>query len=216
MNRTVIGSFIGLILGAVGGFIGGCFYAKNKYLNMAEQEIESVRKVYEKHFGKQTDIKEPEKDNPLIVNKKPEDSDLHKKYIKYAGMYSGGGENPKVNTTIKSPEKPKTPDISRKIPYVITPDEYMQSENKSETLIWYSDKILADEDGNVIHNINEKIGPEALNTFGRYLDDTVYVRDDENKVDYEIIWDPRKFSSLKASLEEHIGEEKSEDEELTD
>lgn len=200
MNKTLIGSFIGFLAGAATGIVAGYFYSKNKYLSMAETEIESVRKVYEKHFSENT----ANKDVPVIlekpVDKKPIPAPLldpkKEDYKKYAGMYSGDPEKPKigsVKSTIKTEKPHKTP---VKIPYVITPDEYQLSDYETETLIWYSDKILADSDGNIIHNINEVVGPEALSTFGRYLDDTVYVRDDSKKIDYEIIWDSRKYSSV--------------------
>lgn len=203
MNKTLLGSFVGLLLGAVGGGFAGYFYSKNKYLALAEKEIESVKKVYEKHFS-----------NPLISTSLPSDKEVNtvkitkpvpaplidpdkEIYQNYAGMYGGtNGEKPKVGSvksTIKTDKSSKKP---VKTPYVITPDEYQLSDYESETLLWYSDKILTDADGNIIHNINDVIGPEALSTFGRYLDDTVYVRDDSKKIDYEIIWDARKYASV--------------------
>ena len=48
MNKTLIGSFVGLLLGAAAGGFAGYFYGKNKYLTIAEKEIDSVKKVYEK------------------------------------------------------------------------------------------------------------------------------------------------------------------------
>ena len=202
MNKTLLGSFVGLLLGAVGGGFAGYFYSKNKYLAMAEKEIESVKKVYEKHFSNPSVINSEKQENTTPTIGKPIIPtpliDPEKEiYQNYAGMYGGNnGEKPKigsVKSTIKTDKPSKKP---VKTPYVITPDEYQLSDYESETLIWYSDKILADVDGNVIHNINEVVGPEALSTFGRYLDDTVYVRDDSNKIDYEIIWDARKYSSV--------------------
>lgn len=200
MNRTLLGSFIGLLLGAAVGGVAGYFYSKNKYLVMAEKEIESVKKVYEKHFSNPPIINSEEESNTTPKISKPIPAPLidpeKETYQKYAGMYSGDGDRPKVGSvksTIKTDKPSKKP---VKTPYVITPDEYQLSDYESETLIWYSDKILADADGNVIHNINEVVGPEALSTFGRYLDDTVYVRDDSKKIDYEIIWDARKYASV--------------------
>lgn len=200
MNKTFIGSFVGLLLGAVAGGFAGYFYGKNKYLAIAEKEIASVKKVYEKHFSntpvanseEQTDTTQ-KISTPIAAPLIDSDKETYKKY---AGIYGGNNEKPKigsVKSTIKIDKPSKKP---VKTPYVITPDEYQLSEYESETLIWYSDKILADSDGNVIHNINEVIGPEALSTFGRYLDDTVYVKDDSKKIVYDIIWDSRKYESV--------------------
>lgn len=189
MNKTVIGTIIGFILGAAAGITGGYFYTKNKYLAKADAEIESVRKVYEKHFGKENASKDD------LVEKKPEnkmdirthssiENNIQTEYKKYTKLY----KNEPIST---SKEKNSRDNFS-----IITPEEFRDSDYDTETLIWYADKILTDADNNIIHNINEVIGPEALNTFGRYLDDTVYVQDDNKQIVYEIIWDSRKFSSV--------------------
>lgn len=188
MNKTVVGTIIGFILGAAAGVAGAYFYTKNKYLAKADAEIESVRKVYEKHFNKE-DVSKEEKP---MSNKKELDIRTHSsienniqtEYKKYTKLYK--------NEPISNPkEKNRKDNFS-----IITPEEFRDSEYSTETLIWYADKVLTDSDNNVIHNINEVIGPEALNTFGRYLDDTVYVQDDDKQIVYEIIWDSRKFSSV--------------------
>ena len=195
MNKTLIGSFVGFLIGAVGGIAAGYFYSKNKYLNMAEKEIESVRKVYEKHFSEHPteELTDHSLDKPVPA---PLIDPEKETYKNYAGVYSGRSGEPKVGSVKASIQTNKPHKSPVKTPYIVTPEEYRESDYESETLIWYSDKILADSDGNVIHNINEVIGPEALSSFGRYLDDTVYVRDDNKKIDYEIIWDSRKFSSV--------------------
>ena len=199
MNKFIPFS-IGLLLGAVGGFFGGYYLSKNKYLSMADKEIESVRKVYEKHFSnKEENTSKPQEKKSL---ENPVNSSIDKKnYKNYAGLYNGDKDNESdiisviPEKSIGSPKAPKKPKLN-KTPYVISPEEYRDSDYEAETLIYYSDKILADSDNNIIHNPNELIGPEALSTFGRYMDDTVYVRDDSKQLDYEIIWDSRKFSTV--------------------
>lgn len=205
-GRTVIGSVILFILGGAGGVFAGYCIGKNKFLAMAEKEIESVRKVYEKHFSNNSNqVLEPKPVPAPLKNNDPQ----KEQYKKYAGVYQGNDSSePKVGTVKSSISTKKVTKTPEKVPYIITPDEYRDSEYESETLIWYSDKILADADGNIIHNVNELIGPEALSSFGRYLDDTVYVRDDKKKIDYEIIWDARKFKSVNnMSGDETLSEE---------
>lgn len=204
MSRTAVGTVIGLILGGAAGFAAGYFFSKNKFEAKADKEIESVRKMYEKHFLDSLNNPPVQEQQDNSLPKKsitpPSKGDDEDGYNHYAGMYKGESLPPEgiepqttIDTGAKKPKK-----VNKKTtPYVITPDQFNDSEFRSEALIWYADKVLADTDGNVIHNINEVIGPEALSTFGRYMDDTVYVRDDEKQIDYEIIWDARKFSSLK-------------------
>lgn len=201
-TRNIVISATCLIIGSVGGFFAGYYFSKNKYLAIAEKEIASVKKVYENHFNKQ---EQPEVvESKPIPPKRPIPVPLvdpeKEEYKNYAGMYGKESSEPigkPSKTSIGTPKIPKK--TSPKLPHVITPEEFRDSELEAETLIWYSDKILADSDGRIIHNPNEVIGPEALSTFGRYMDDTVYVRDEDKKIDYEIIWDARKYSSVHKS-----------------
>ena len=40
------------------------------------------------------------------------------------------------------------------------------------------------------------IGPDALDHFGEYEDDSVYIRDEINEMDYEILKSEKKFSEI--------------------
>lgn len=199
-TRSFILSSLCFLLGAAGGAVGGYYYSKNKFLTIADKEIESVRKVYEKHFennntNESTQLKE-EKNTQIGIKNNPQEKD----YNNYVEMY-GGSDDKKANVTpTRSIAAPKGASTVKKTKnnniYVISPEQYRDSEYDAESLIYYSDKVLTDSDGNVIHDINSLVGPEALSTFGRYEDDVVYVRDDDKRVDYEIIWDARKYSSV--------------------
>lgn len=81
-------------------------------------------------------------------------------------------------------------------PYVITPDEYDYSEYEPTTLNYYSDGVLTDIYDNKIDDIDEMVGLESLEHFGEYEDDTVYVRDDSKKVDYEILRNSEEYYDL--------------------
>lgn len=202
-GKNIVLLTTGLLIGSVGGFFAGYYLSKNKYLNIAEKEIASVKKVYEKHFNKSEEAISAEPVKANVPNKSipaPLVDPEKDKYQNYAGMYGKESSDPKGVPSRTSIDTPKIPKKTKpKSPHVITPEEFRDSEFEAETLIWYSDKILSDSDGRIIHNPNEIIGPEALSTFGRYMDDTVYVRDEDKKLDYEIIWDARKYSSVHRS-----------------
>ena len=215
------------LVGSAAGFAVGYFVSKNKYRELADKEIESVRKAYEKHFKHNipsivsdtaTKLEEKSIMEDKGVSKKNETIDplttsmefvklgdvvneVNKKSTRYNKLYTGEGphEEEIPQKIIKSSAPKKS---TKKESYVITPDEFQESEYTAETLYWFSDKVLTDSDYNVIHDVVGLIGPEALNTFGRYLDDTVYVRNDSDKVDYEIIWDARKYSSMKPKIDD--------------
>lgn len=74
--------------------------------------------------------------------------------------------------------------------HIIEPDEFGEEEDyEVESLTYYKDKIVADDFDNIIEDVDSVIGRESLNHFGEFEDDCVYVRNDNTKTYYEILWD---------------------------
>ena len=89
-------------------------------------------------------------------------------------------------------------------PVVITPDEFNDIEFgwSMYALTYYEgDGILAD-DWHVKQDIEDTIGEEALECFGKHSEeDVVHVRNEENMAHYEVVRDPRNYVDvLVASL----------------
>lgn len=87
-------------------------------------------------------------------------------------------------------------------PIVISPDEFndIPFEWTMYALTYYEgDAILAD-DWLVKQDIDDTIGEEALECFGKYSEeDVVHVRNEENMAHYEVVRDPRKYADVLAS-----------------
>ena len=82
-------------------------------------------------------------------------------------------------------------------PYVITPDEFGEKDNYEQiSLTYYIDGILADDFDEPIDDIDDVIGLTAVNHFGEYEPDSVFVRNDERKCDYEVLLDQREYSKI--------------------
>ena len=82
-------------------------------------------------------------------------------------------------------------------PYVIRPDEFGELDDYDTiSLTYYADKVLTDENDEPIDDIDDIVGLDSLETFGEYEDDSVFVRNDRMRVDYEILLDMRNFSDL--------------------
>ena len=84
-------------------------------------------------------------------------------------------------------------------PYVITPEQFGEyNEYGTKTLTYYADNVLTDEIDNPItlDEMITMIGPDALDHFGEYEDDSVYIRDEMNEMDYEILKSEKKFSEI--------------------
>ena len=87
---------------------------------------------------------------------------------------------------------------SNEDPYVIPPEDFGEKEGYEAIDITYYIKndIVTDDDDVPIENVNDVIGYESLDHFGEYEDDSVFVRNDRLKTDYEILLDERDYEDV--------------------
>lgn len=82
-------------------------------------------------------------------------------------------------------------------PHIITPEEFGENEEYDTiSLTLYSDGVLADDADKPIDDVDEVIGKESLEHFGEYEDDSIFVRNDKLKCDYEVLIDERKYAQI--------------------
>lgn len=102
-------------------------------------------------------------------------------------------------------------------PYIISEDEYIDpnifSEFSRNTLIYYEDDdVLATDRDEVVHDVEEMIGPDALTNFG-YMsgnNDVVFVRNIKLGSNFEIIRESGSYQELILGLsEEDVDYEKA-------
>lgn len=187
MNNK-IAKFVIFISGATIGSLITWQITKNKYDQIAKEEINSIKEAYARK--KSSVYTENEDDsNSVIVEKShdeenvrafsKEDLDNFKDMIDDLGYSNGYKLEP-------------DPDAS---PYVIPPHEFSMRNGYNEiTLYYYADGILADDDGEKLEDVEGTIGLESLNHFGEYEDDSVCVRNDRLHCDYEILLDARTYA----------------------
>lgn len=81
---------------------------------------------------------------------------------------------------------------------VIAPTEVgMCPDYDIETLQYYSDNILTDDNGCVIESPEDIIGDKALDSFGEYEEDCVYVVNDDNSMYYEIYKNLERYADIR-------------------
>lgn len=185
MNKGLVGT-IAFVIGATAGSLITWKIIKTKYEQLAREEIKEVREYYATKdkedmildLGALT-AEANEKSSVKFVK-----TDARTEYSSIASLYS---------TNSEGGDKP----VSRREPYVISPSEFGEDDNyETITLIYYNDGILADHDNNRIEDIEACIGYEALNHFGEYEDDSVYVRNDDTMMDYEVLLDESNYADL--------------------
>lgn len=186
-------SFMMFIFGAGIGSAIAWVYAKKKYELIAREEIESVREI----LGKRESFayeKSNDADKEFKAAKAKEKPDI----LEYATKLKDNGYVNYSNITgSKEDIKEKETENSMKKPYVIGPDDFGEVDDYDNiSLVYYADQVLADEDDELVENVEEVIGYESLTHFGEYEDDSVMVRNDILKCDYEILLDKRKYSDI--------------------
>lgn len=68
-------------------------------------------------------------------------------------------------------------------PYVIDPSDYGDKDHDVVSLTYYADGVVDDDYWNIVQNVEELVGDDFMNHFD---DDTVFIRNDVRKTDYEI------------------------------
>ena len=82
-------------------------------------------------------------------------------------------------------------------PYIIEPDDFGEEDGyETATLTYYADGVLEDDYYVVIdkEEVDDMVGLESFDHFGEYENDTVFVRNERLKTDFEIQRDLRKYS----------------------
>lgn len=162
----------------IGGFLTWDFF-KTKYEKIADEEISSVKETFEH--------REPRPDKNYKVEETLKGNDA------YVNIIDSSGYRNYSNTAIETDKKGGTADMELKQPYVITPEQYEDNVDYTKvSLTWYNDEVLEDDWGNVL-DPDDVIGSDALKTFGQYEKDSVFVRDDDEQIDYEVLLDTRSY-----------------------
>lgn len=182
--------FVMFIAGATVGALATWGYAKKKYEKIAQEEIDSVKKVFNKKVSENGQkILEGLNNGFKTTGKQTKEKFDAEKYT--AILQNEGYINPSSENNIKD----KKENIMG-YPYIISPDEFGELSNYEViSLTYYADGVLADDNDEMIYDVEDIVG-DALNHFGEYEDDSVFVRCDKRKCDYEILLDQRNFAEV--------------------
>lgn len=177
MNNKVVNA-IAFLLGAGIGSVVTWKLVETKYKKLAQEEIDSVREVYsKKEIALANEVKKAHA--CLEANTKNDKVPSYQHIVEDMGYASESEEEEGVGNV-----------------HVIPPESYGELGYEEVSLTYYADDVLAYDDDSVIRDVNKVVGKGSLNTFGEYEDDSVFVRDDDKKIDYEILRDMRRYSDV--------------------
>lgn len=177
-----LSNFLMFTVGAAIGSAVTWKLLKTKYEQIAQEEIDSVKEAFSKREQEQAEKKE----EPVAEAKPPKQKT--KKAKKEADVK-------KCKEVIKKQNyKEDVDDLKLAEPYVIPPEEFGELDYyETISLTYYADGVLADDNDNVIEDVEMAVG-EFESHFGEYEDDSVFVRNDQMNCDFEILKDYRTYS----------------------
>ena len=117
--------------------------------------------------------------------------------VNYAAKLQEEGYTNYTEHSKKNTEEKKDDPMPNE-PYVISPDNYGENDNYTQiSLVYYAgDEVLADDEDEVVEDIEDTVGEDFAEHFGEYEDDSVFIRNDRLRCDYEILRDNRSFSDV--------------------
>lgn len=218
MNRNTLVKAFMFVAGAAIGSVATWKVVKTKYEKISQEEINSVKEEYGRltklmrmeieacrritnaHTDDESEIKVtdepedddyPDDDDRDFTEKEKEQINYYKLTSKYRSS-DDDDEDEENDDEGDGSEEDEVPYING--PYVISHEEFSSSPPGFNAcpLDYYADGILADG-WHVEVNIDETIGEDALEHFGEYVDDIVYVRNERTQLDYEVTRDPRTY-----------------------
>lgn len=178
MNCT-LNNIVWFTAGATISFVVAWKLLESRFERITQEEIKDVKERFSRRLKEMSD---------------------EQIYESLASQYSG-----------EQNEKKEVKEIEPEMDYirVISPDEYGENGDEYDLLsyTYYADGVLADEMDEPIDDIESIVGNEALDTFGDHDTNSVFVRNDRNRCDYEILRDTRKYSEVRKLYIPHKMEE---------
>lgn len=175
--KGLLSNTIVFTIGAGLGALVAWKLLENKYKQIINEEIESVKEVYSRKF--EPEVQEPEKVEPEETTEL-----INCERVEYSNLVNKlGYSNKEVDTNMHDD------------PRVISPEEFGELDDyETVSLTYYADGVLTDDQDEIIENVGDFVVPDFASHFGEYEDDSVFVRNDKTKTDYEILRDMRAYN----------------------
>lgn len=208
------------VAGVLVGGIPAAVITKRKCEQRAEEEIQSVKEMFKRKIERdkamqeieteevehaEEETKEEKTEEVEHVEQSEESEHLELEYV-YNNMVKRYEPKP-INCPAwdeavakEEAEKAKARELLSRIQYepeVIDADEFGALEDYDMvTLTYFADGVVADDLDEIIDDYEKLIGTEFIQIFNDFDATSVYVRNDEWQIDYEIIRDDWCFSDI--------------------
>ena len=182
----MLGKIIAFVAGAAIGSLVTLKLVKDKYDSDYQRDVEETREALRKHYTHTEEVNEQLKEE-------------NKNLRTNAAIISKCGYGyPEIDVIVDKEEKDEEEENDSMKPYIITPEEYSESDCPQETLNYYQDGVVTDQYDDPISDdtVELWVGRESLNHFGEYEEDSVFVHNPHLNCDYEILADERTWDQV--------------------
>ena len=203
MNTKLINVLM-FTAGAAIGSVVTWKVVKTKYERIAQEEIESVKETFTEYFVNEGDTCADEtaegddEERPSGSSRQINwedyedlDEDDSAEEDEYQADEADREEYARIASYYNNNEKGGAEDMDKSIdraPYVISPDDFASLDDWKTVSLTY----------NIINDRDKLIGRKALTTFGEYEEDSVFVRNERLKTDFEILKDYRTYDQARS------------------
>lgn len=188
-------NFVAFALGAAVGSTVTWYCIKKRYEQLAQEEIDSVKAVFSQKM-KENETPDSDESKVDLGGEKPNVAE-YAKVLSKQGYTDYSKSNSDREDEAEEVVEPQKAPVSVNKPYVISPDQYGDFDDYDQiSLTYYADHMLADDNDQLVEDVEDTVGFESLNHFGEYDDDCVCVRNDRLKVDYEILRSLRTYAEV--------------------
>lgn len=173
-----------IIIFAAGAAIGSAVtwkVVKDKYERLNKEDAQAVRDFYSNKQKETLDDAELDEEDSEEDNSEPTEREAYTEFVRKTGYGNLSDEK------IKEEEDE---DVSE--PYVISPSEYGELDYEQESLWYYEgDGVVTTYFGELLseEQVAEMVGSDFADHYGEYEEDSVHVRNDNLKTDFEILRD---------------------------
>lgn len=166
---------------------------KKHFKEIADDEIDTMREYYRGKSEKEEKKKE-EVSNPEMKEAREDHLEEKPSIREYTSLIQKENYSNYSGAASTADNKKEVDDVEK--PYVITPEEFGELDYSTISLTYYSDGVLTYESDELVEDADSIVGAGFADHFGEYEDDSVFVRNDRMKTDFEILVDKRNYSDV--------------------
>ena len=190
--NTRLSNTLAFTVGVAAGALVTYILIKKHFKKIADDEIDTMREYFQNKRAEEANALEEEPDEAEVKEARDEHQEDKPNIREYASLIKKENYTNYSDTT--ADKKKEVDDVEK--PYVITPEEFGELDYSTISLTYYSDGVLTYESDELVEDVDDIVGADFAEHFGEYEDDSVFIRNDRMKTDFEILADKRNYSDV--------------------